>query len=98
MRNISCDLTTTVAPLHALSRLRPLRIDPVIAAARAAGAAPSAPAIRARERELLPTYSRVARAFADMHDTPVRMAAKGVLTAIVPWARCGDADDEYFGC
>ncbi|KAG2445384.1 hypothetical protein HXX76_000006 [Chlamydomonas incerta] len=62
------------------------RVDPVIAAARASGAPASDPAVRARERELLPTYGRIARAFADMHDTPVRMAAKGVLTAIVPWA------------
>ena len=26
-------------------------------------------------------------AFAEMHDTPVRMVAKGVLHGIVPWAR-----------
>ncbi|GLC69098.1 hypothetical protein PLESTF_000789000 [Pleodorina starrii] len=61
------------------------RIDPVISAARARGAAPSDPSVRSRERELLPTYTRIARAFADMHDTPIRMAAKGVLSAIVPW-------------
>ncbi|KAG2485379.1 hypothetical protein HYH03_015868 [Edaphochlamys debaryana] len=61
------------------------RVDPVLSAARARGAPPSDPAVRARERALLPTYSRIARAFADLHDTPVRMAAKGVLAAIVPW-------------
>ncbi|GIM14329.1 hypothetical protein Vretimale_17214, partial [Volvox reticuliferus] len=61
------------------------RIDPVISAARSRGAGLTDPTIRARERELLPTYTRIARAFADMHDTPVRMAAKGVLSAIVPW-------------
>ncbi len=30
---------------------------------------------------------QVAVAFADMHDTPVRMLAKGVLHGIVPWSR-----------
>lgn len=29
---------------------------------------------------------QVARAFADMHDTPVRMLAKGVIEGVVPWA------------
>ena len=28
---------------------------------------------------------QVAVAFAEMHDTPVRMVAKGVLNGIVPW-------------
>ena len=31
--------------------------------------------------------SQVAVAFAEMHDTPVRMVAKGVLHGIVPWAQ-----------
>ncbi|KAG2488653.1 hypothetical protein HYH03_012820 [Edaphochlamys debaryana] len=62
------------------------RTDPTIVALRAAGTTAADPAIRARERELLPTYSRIARTFADMHDTPIRMAAKGVLDAIVPFA------------
>ena len=44
-------------------------------------------AIAAREKALLPVYQQVARAFADMHDTPVRMLAKGVIRSIVPWAR-----------
>ena len=30
---------------------------------------------------------QVSVAFAEMHDTPVRMVAKGVLHGIVPWAR-----------
>lgn len=29
----------------------------------------------------------MAVAFAEMHDTPVRMVAKGVLHGIVPWAQ-----------
>lgn len=32
-------------------------------------------------------HLQVARQFADMHDTPVRMLAKGVIRSIVPWAR-----------
>eukprot|EP00200_Dunaliella_tertiolecta_P012627 CAMPEP_0202373002 /NCGR_PEP_ID=MMETSP1127-20130417/4091_1 /ASSEMBLY_ACC=CAM_ASM_000462 /TAXON_ID=3047 /ORGANISM="Dunaliella tertiolecta, Strain CCMP1320" /LENGTH=2753 /DNA_ID=CAMNT_0048969731 /DNA_START=204 /DNA_END=8465 /DNA_ORIENTATION=+ len=44
-------------------------------------------AIKERERALLPVYQQVARAFADMHDTPVRMLAKGVIRGIVPWRR-----------
>lgn len=29
----------------------------------------------------------MAVAFAEMHDTPTRMVAKGVLHGIVPWSR-----------
>ena len=85
---LSCCIAYTVllVTVSLCSSTHVHRVDPVIAAARAAGTPASDPAIRARERELLPTYGRIARAFADMHDTPVRMAAKGVLTAIVPWA------------
>lgn len=72
------------------------RIDPVLLsltggrgdAAKAgagAGGDASAVAIRAREKALLPIYQQVARQFADMHDTPVRMLAKGVIRSIVPW-------------
>lgn len=32
-------------------------------------------------------HLQVAVAFAEMHDTPVRMVAKGVLHGIVPWAQ-----------
>ena len=44
-------------------------------------------AIRGREGALLPVYRQVATAFAQMHDSPVRMVAKGVLRGIVPWAQ-----------
>ena len=44
-------------------------------------------AIRRREQDLLPIYRQVALAFAEMHDTPTRMVAKGVLHGIVPWSR-----------
>eukprot|EP00798_Chlamydomonas_sp_ICE-L_P011181 gene11181-18794_t len=43
-------------------------------------------AIKNREKEVMPIYQQVARQFADMHDTPVRMLAKGALQGIVPWA------------
>lgn len=33
----------------------------------------------------MPAYQQVARQFADMHDTPARMVAKGVLRGVVPW-------------
>jgi len=68
------------------------RLDPAIAAGRRAaaaggpGAAAAAAAVAEREAALLPAYRQAAVAFADMHDTPVRMAAKGVLAGIVPWA------------
>ena len=41
--------------------------------------------MRSREQALLPMYRQVAAAFAQMHDSPVRMVAKGVLRGIVPW-------------
>ena len=52
---------------------------------QAAGGAGSEGAIKARERLLLPVYTQVALQFAQMHDGPVRMLAKGVLRGIVPW-------------
>jgi acetyl-CoA carboxylase/biotin carboxylase 1 len=45
------------------------------------------PEFRAREAALLPVYHQIALAFAEMHDTPVRMVSKGVLRGIVPWER-----------
>lgn len=33
-------------------------------------------------------FQQVARTFADMHDTPQRMMAKGVLAGVVPWQQC----------
>lgn len=68
------------------------RLDPAIAAGRRTaaaggpGAAAAAAAVAEREAALLPAYRQAAVAFADMHDTPVRMAAKGVLAGIVPWS------------
>lgn len=59
------------------------RIDPTIAMLKRNGA-PDAD-IKARETALMPVYLQIALAFAQMHDTPVRMLAKGVLRGIIPW-------------
>ncbi|KAI9599530.1 acetyl-CoA carboxylase [Syncephalis fuscata] len=39
----------------------------------------------ARERELAPVYRQVALQFADLHDTPGRMLAKGVIRKVLKW-------------
>jgi len=49
-------------------------------------------AIAARETQLLPLYVQISHEFADLHDRPGRMKAKGVIRDIVPWARAR----EYF--
>jgi len=41
--------------------------------------------IKAREQNLLPFYQTVAVQFADLHDTPGRMLAKGVISSVVTW-------------
>jgi acetyl-CoA carboxylase/biotin carboxylase 1 len=42
--------------------------------------------ISAREVTLLPLYVQVSHEFADLHDRPGRMVAKGVIRDVVPWA------------
>ena len=42
--------------------------------------------IAAREVTLLPLYVQVSHEFADLHDRPGRMVAKGVIRDVVPWA------------
>ena len=49
-------------------------------------------AIAARESQLMPLYVQISHEFADLHDRPGRMKAKGVIRDIVPWARAR----EYF--
>ena len=41
--------------------------------------------VEERQAKLLPIYTSIAQSFAAMHDTPVRMQAKGVIRSIVPW-------------
>ncbi|EFC36537.1 predicted protein [Naegleria gruberi] len=38
-----------------------------------------------RVEKLIPIYTQVAECFADLHDTPGRMKAKGVITEIISW-------------
>ncbi|KAL9247543.1 hypothetical protein vseg_020966 [Gypsophila vaccaria] len=41
--------------------------------------------INAREKQLLPVYTQIATKFADLHDTALRMAAKGVVKEVLDW-------------
>merc|ERR1719198_1637762 len=41
--------------------------------------------ISEREKKLMPIYRQIAIQFADSHDKPQRMLAKGVIRNIVPW-------------
>jgi len=54
--------------------------------------APIQEAIKAREAQLMPLYVQISHEFADLHDRPGRMKAKGVIRDIVPWERAR----EYF--
>mmetsp|Transcript_27637 Transcript_27637/g.55649 ORF Transcript_27637/g.55649 Transcript_27637/m.55649 type:complete len:1816 (-) Transcript_27637:165-5612(-) len=49
------------------------------------GAAAAVKAMKAREKKVLPIYQQIAVQFADLHDTPGRMAAAGVIEAQVDW-------------
>ena len=49
-------------------------------------------AIAKREAKLMPLYVQISHEFADLHDRPGRMKAKGVVRDIVPWERAR----EYF--
>jgi len=48
--------------------------------------------IEAREKTLMPLYTQISYEFADLHDRPGRMLAKGVIRDVVPWER----SREYF--
>merc|ERR1719161_2675052 len=48
--------------------------------------------IGARETQLMPLYVQISHEFADLHDRPGRMKAKGVIRDIVPWKNAR----EYF--
>ncbi|KAK8931231.1 Acetyl-CoA carboxylase 1 [Platanthera zijinensis] len=41
--------------------------------------------IASREKQLLPAYTQIATKFAELHDTSLRMAAKGVVKEVVDW-------------
>lgn len=42
--------------------------------------------IQLREKSLLPVYTQIATKFAELHDTSLRMAAKGVIKEVVDWS------------
>nr|XP_043619198.1 acetyl-CoA carboxylase 1-like [Erigeron canadensis] len=41
--------------------------------------------IKSREKQLLPIYTQIATKFAELHDTSLRMAEKGVVKQVVDW-------------
>jgi acetyl-CoA carboxylase/biotin carboxylase 1 len=41
--------------------------------------------IKSREKQLLPLYTQIATKFAELHDTSLRMAAKGVIREVLDW-------------
>ncbi|GMH14091.1 hypothetical protein Nepgr_015932 [Nepenthes gracilis] len=41
--------------------------------------------MKVREKQLLPVYTQIATRFAELHDTSLRMAAKGVVKEVVDW-------------
>ncbi|XP_043810179.1 LOW QUALITY PROTEIN: acetyl-CoA carboxylase 1 [Manihot esculenta] len=43
--------------------------------------------IKSREKQLLPVYTQIATRFAELHDSSLRMAAKGVIREVVDWGR-----------
>lgn len=71
------------------------RLDPKYHELKAKAAAEGASAqtsalteeLAVREKQLWSTYSQMAVQFADLHDTPVRMKAKGTIREIVTWAQ-----------
>ncbi|KAJ7965672.1 Acetyl CoA carboxylase [Quillaja saponaria] len=46
--------------------------------------------IKTRQKQLLPLYTQIATRFAELHDTSLRMAAKGAVKEVVDWgsSRC----------
>merc|ERR1712046_397015 len=48
--------------------------------------------IAQREATLIPLYTQISHEFADLHDRPGRMYAKGVIRDVVPW----EGAREYF--
>lgn len=42
--------------------------------------------IKDREKQLLPVYTQIATKFAELHDTSLRMAAKGVIKEVLVWS------------
>jgi len=73
-----------------------LRLDPALASLEAAAkaaaskdspeaAAAAAKAVASRKEAISGVILQVAHSFADLHDTPGRMLAKGAIHGVVPW-------------
>ncbi len=62
-----------------------LTLGPVCVVAPLQSVADLQRAIKAREALLVPVFTQVAHAFADLHDTPGRMLAKGCIHSVVHW-------------
>jgi acetyl-CoA carboxylase/biotin carboxylase 1 len=74
-----------IAAAHRLdSKLKQLDAD-LAAAADADTQKAVKAAISAREAALLPVYVQLSHSFADLHDTPGRMLAKGAIRRVVEW-------------
>ncbi|KAL5992309.1 acetyl-coenzyme-A carboxylase [Asimina triloba] len=43
--------------------------------------------IKSREKQLLPVYTQIVTKFAELHDTSLRMAAKGVIREVIDWGK-----------
>jgi hypothetical protein len=70
-----------ILSLHGTTHVVPV----LFAATTLQAAAETMRAIKARETLLAPVFMQLAHAFADLHDTPGRMVAKGCISRIVPW-------------
>ncbi|KAH9255170.1 hypothetical protein BASA81_006610 [Batrachochytrium salamandrivorans] len=69
------------------------RLDPVLRAldeqvAKTGSSPEITDKIKQREKLVLPVYSQLATEFADAHDRPGRMLAKGVVNGVVQWKTC----------
>jgi len=75
--------------LAALHRVDPalVRLDGQLAQAAPEDSGALRSKIASREANALSAFVPAANAFADLHDTPGRMMAKGVIRGVVPWAR-----------
>jgi acetyl-CoA carboxylase/biotin carboxylase 1 len=62
-----------------------IKLDAQLVEASAGAKADIRTKIKEREVKLLGVYQQIAETFADLHDTPGRMLAKGVIREVVEW-------------
>lgn len=64
------------------------RLDPIYGQLRQKPQdAESKKALQKREKELMPIFVQAAVQFADLHDRPGRLLAKGVVKKVIPWSK-----------